>query len=104
MTAKTRKQQLEEMLADSPDDPFLHYCLAMECVSAKDDDSATKTFARVLELDRDYVAAYMQAGQALARRGKSDEARAIFQQGIEAARRTGNEHALGEMLGFLDGL
>ena len=48
MTAKTRKQQLEEMLTDSPDDAFLNYCLAMEWVSAGDDESAAKVFSRVL--------------------------------------------------------
>jgi tetratricopeptide (TPR) repeat protein len=104
MTAKTRKQQIEEMLAESPDDPFLHYGLAMEWVSAGDDDAAVREFLRLIELDGSYVAAYLQAGQALARRERIDEARAMFQRGIDAARRTGNDHALGEMQGFLDGL
>jgi|ERR1051326_4145629 Flp pilus assembly protein TadD len=104
MIARTRKEQLEEMLAESPSDPFLHYGLAMEWISAKNDEAAIRAFAKLLELDGNYVAAYMQAGQALARCGRTDEARAMFRRGIEAAQRTGNDHALGEMQGFLQGL
>src|SRR5438552_18146145 len=104
MSVKSRKEQIEEMLLESPDDPFLLYGLAMENVSAGDDETALRTFSRLVQLDRDYVPAYHQAGQLLARRDRTDEAKTMFQQGIEAARRTGNEHALGEMQGFLDGL
>jgi tetratricopeptide (TPR) repeat protein len=104
MSVKSRRQQIEEMLLDSPNDPFLLYGLAMEWSSAGEDESALRTFSSLLQLDADYVPAYLQAGQLLARRDRTDEARKMFQRGIEAARRTGNEHALGEMQGFLDGL
>src|SRR5271156_3698584 len=33
MPAKSRKQQIEEMLVEDPDDPFLRYGLAMEYAS-----------------------------------------------------------------------
>ena len=40
MAGKSRKEQLEEMLAEDPGDPFLHYGLAMEHASAGDDRAA----------------------------------------------------------------
>jgi len=104
MTGKTRKQQIEEMLAESPGDPELRYFLAMEHVSAKDDEAAVRCFRELFAVAPTYVPAYLQAGQALARLGRSREAADTFRQGIAVARQQGNEHALGEMEGMLDGL
>jgi Flp pilus assembly protein TadD len=104
MSAKSRKEQIETMLAENPTDPFLNYCLAMEWISSGDDEAAVRTFTRLIELDQNYVPAYLQAGQALSRRGRTDEARTMFRRGIEAAQRTGDQHAQGEMQGFLEGL
>jgi Flp pilus assembly protein TadD len=104
MTGKTRKQQLEEMLADDPSDPFLRYGLAMEYVSAGDDEGAVRCFHELFAAAPDYVAAYMQAGQALARLGRTAEAKDVFRQGIERATRQGDQHAAGEMEGMLDAI
>jgi Tfp pilus assembly protein PilF len=104
MTAKSRRQQIEEMLADVPNDPELRYFLAMEYVSAKDDAGAARQFRDLFAVAPDYVPAYLQAGQAFMRLGHIDDARATLGQGIEAARRKGDHHALGEMQGFLDSL
>jgi Tfp pilus assembly protein PilF len=104
MDRKTRKEQIEQMLVEAPEDPFLRYCLAMEFVSSGDDAGAVRTFEGLLAQDGSYVPAYLQAGQACVRLGQVDEARRLFGRGIEAARRQGDAHALGEMQGFLDGL
>lgn len=104
MTAKTRKQQLEEMLAEDPDDPFLRYGLAMEHVSAGDLEAAVRGFRDLVALAPDYVPAYLQAGQALARLGRAAEARDVLRQGIAAATRQNEPHAKGEMEALLDSL
>lgn len=101
---KTRKQQLEELLVTEPDDPELRYFLAMEYISAGQNEEAALRLADLVRVAPDYVPAYVQAGQALCRLGRDDEARSVFQSGIAAARRTGDLHAAGEMEGFLDGL
>jgi hypothetical protein len=41
------------------------------------------------------------AGRHLAARGRFDEARRFLRDGIEEARRQGQEHAAGEMAGLL---
>ena len=104
MPGKTRKQQLQEMLAEEPNDPFLRYGLAMEFVSEANDDEAVRCFEQLLEGAPDYVPAYHQAAQALVRLGRSEEASAVFGRGIAAARKQGDHHAAEEMEGFLAGL
>jgi tetratricopeptide (TPR) repeat protein len=104
MASKSRKQQLEEMLAEDPHDPFLRYGLAMEHVGAGQDEEATRCFEELLKTNPDYVPGYMQAGRALARLDRLEEARGVFQSGITAARQQGDLHAAEEMAGFLEGL
>jgi Flp pilus assembly protein TadD len=102
--AKTpRMEQIEALLAEDPADAFLRYGLAMEYVSQGDDETAVRVLKELIELKADdpYVPAFLQAGQALIRLGREPEAAAVLRQGIEAARRAGDTHALGEMQGFL---
>jgi predicted Zn-dependent protease len=104
MAGKTRMQQLEEMLAEDPHDPFLCYGLAMEFVGQGDDTEAARRFRELCEAHPDYVPSYQQAGQALARLGRAAEAREIWLRGVSAAQRAGNHHAAEEMEGFLAAL
>lgn len=101
---KSRRQQIEEMLADDPNDAFLRYGLAMEYVSAGDDEAAARCFQELVTAVPDYVAAYLQAGQVLVRLGRSGDARAIWGQGVAVARKAGDAHAADEMQGFMAGL
>jgi Flp pilus assembly protein TadD len=104
MTGKTRKQQLEEMLVEDPNDPFLRYGLAMENVSAGDLEAAVRCFRDLFAVAPDYVPAYLQAGQTLTRLGRAAEARDVYRDGMAVAARQGDEHARGEMEGLLDSL
>jgi Tfp pilus assembly protein PilF len=104
MSGKSRKQQLIEMLEDLPDDGELRYFLAMDHVSNDDTVAALYEFNQLLERAPDYVPAYLQHGQLLAKLDREDEARAVFRAGIGVARRVGDGHAAGEMEGFLEGL
>src|SRR5690606_34491510 len=62
----SRRDQLQQMLQQSPDDAFLLYALAMEERSTGNDQAALSQLDRVLAVDSDYVAAYFQKGQILA--------------------------------------
>ena len=101
MADKPRLQQIQEMLADDPNDPTLRYMLAMEYVSVGDDSRAVACFHELLAGAPDYVPAYMQAGRALVRQGKDDEARTIFERGIAVAQQKQDFHARDEMSGML---
>ena len=96
-----RREQLEQMLQGSPDDPFLLYALAMEDRSGGDEEAALTGLQRVLDVDTDYVPAYFQMGQLLAGMGRPDEARTSLQQGIVVAEQVDDAHAAGEMREFL---
>ncbi len=103
MADKSRKQQIEEMLVDQPDDPFLLYGLAMEYVSEGDDEVAMRQFEKLFQAAPDYVPGYHQAGQACLRIGRADQARAILDRGIAAALQQGDLHAVEEMRSLLVG-
>jgi Flp pilus assembly protein TadD len=99
-----RKEQIEALLAENPEDSFLRYGLAMEHASAGDHAGAVRVFRELLARDADYVPAYLQAGQALIRLGEDDDAKDLLKKGIAVAQRKGDEHAAGEMAGFLSSL
>jgi thioredoxin-like negative regulator of GroEL len=104
MAAVSRIDQLKSMVADAPDDAELRYFLAMAYVSAGDENSALAGFRQLASENPEYVPAYVQSGQLLARLGREDEARTIFRAGIAAAQKAGDMHAAGEMEAFLDSL
>ena len=94
---KTRRQMLEEFIAAKPNDAFARYGLAMECANSGDTDAADHQFKSLLGSHPDYVAAYFQYGQFLARSGRAEDARSTLAAGIATARRTGDDHARSEM-------
>ncbi len=93
---------LKELLAENPADAFARYGLAMEFSKAGDIEGALAEFKTILGHNPDYVPAYQMAGQMLMSAGRNEEARKMFDDGIAAARRTGNQHAASEMQGMLD--
>ena len=104
MSGTTRKQRLEAMLAEAPNDPEVRYALAMEHASGGDDEQAVRCFRELLERSADYAPAYHQAGRALHRLGRIAEARATLERGIPVALHLNNSHAAGEMQELLDNL
>jgi predicted Zn-dependent protease len=100
----SRRAQLEELLRSDPDDVFLHYALALEYASAGETTEALRRLDDLLVREPDYVAAWFQKGQILAREGEGERAAQALRSGIEAARRTGDTHAEGEMTGFLESI
>jgi tetratricopeptide (TPR) repeat protein len=99
-----RREQLEQLLATEPHDPFLKYGLAMCCASDGDTDAARTHFLELLAEHPNYVAGYFQIAQLLARLGENESARMHLLQGIEVALRVGDRHAAGEMTEFLNTL
>jgi Flp pilus assembly protein TadD len=97
MTAPSRRQKIEAMLAENPQDAELRYMLAMEHVSAGDDAGAVRCFQELLEVVPNYPPAYHQGGRALQRLNRIAEARALLSKGIPIAEKSGDLHAAGEM-------
>lgn len=101
---KDRLTMLREFVEQNPNDAFARYGLAMEYSRLGQSETALDQFRQLLELHPDYTNGYFMAAQALERAGRTDEARAMLEKGIDAAKRTGNKHALSEMSGMLEEL
>ena len=97
----SRLEQLEKLLVAEPRDVFVNFALAMEYFKAGRHEEALVQFGRVNEIDPDYVPAYFQKGNSLVSLGRQQEAKAVFEKGIEVARRVGNNHAADEMADVL---
>src|ERR1700676_2339670 len=94
---KYRREMLEEFVASHPGDAFARYGLAMDCANAGDAAGADQNFKALMASHPDYVAAYFQYGQFLARTGRTEEARTALKAGIAVALRTSDDHARSEM-------
>jgi tetratricopeptide (TPR) repeat protein len=96
-TQKSRRQMLEQFVAQKPGDAFARYGLALECVKLGDDAAAAGHFEDLLRTNPGYSAGYFQFGQLLSRVGRLDEARKILSDGIVVAQKSGDMHARDEM-------
>ncbi|PYT63968.1 MAG: hypothetical protein DMG35_02190 [Acidobacteria bacterium] len=94
---KSRRQTLEEFVAQKPDDAFSRYGLAIECMNSRDAAAADQHFRALFERNPDYVPGYLMYAQFLAREQRAPEARQVLSSGIAAATKAGNQHARSEM-------
>ena len=104
MTEPSRLQMLAQFLEQNPGDAFARYGLAMEYSKAGQAEQALAEFNKLLELHPDYTNGYFMAAQTLERNGRTADAKKMLESGVEAAKRTGNKHALLEMSGMLEEL
>ena len=97
----SRREKIEAMLADDPEDVFLRYSLAMELEKASEHESSLKLLTELSQGEAPYVPAFFMAAQQLTRLQRVEEARTFLRDGIEQARAQGDAHAAGEMSEFL---
>ena len=100
----SRRQQLEAMLADEPQDTFLRYALAMELKNDEEFDQSDQMFRELMRDDPPYVPAFFMLGQQLVAQDDLEEAKTVLRQGIDQATVQGDLHAAGEMSGLLQTL
>jgi tetratricopeptide (TPR) repeat protein len=93
---------LKAMLVQNPADAFARYGLAMEFVKSGELASAVAEFRALLEHNPNYAAAYFHGGQALEKLGDLEQARALYEKGIEVTSRTGDAHTHSELQAALD--
>lgn len=100
--ASTRLEILKSMVLQKPNDSFSRYGLAMEYRNGGDLEGAVREFRELMAVNPDYSPAYFHGGQTLEKLGRLEEARELYQQGVEVTRRKGDEHARSEMQAALD--
>ena len=99
-----RLEALKNMVAQNPNDSFSRYGLAMEYARSGDLEQAVQEYQELLAANQNYPAAYFHGGQTLEKLGRREEARTLYQQGIEATTRLGDLHTRSEIQAALDQL
>ena len=98
----SRMEILKAMVEANPQDSFARYGLAMEFANTGNLEQAVEEYRGLLAVNPHYAAAYYHGGQALAKLGRTEEARALYRQGIEATTRTGDLHTRSEIEAALE--
>jgi tetratricopeptide (TPR) repeat protein len=100
----SRLEEIQKIVALSPNDPFARYGLAMEYRNTGALKEARATFAELLEQHPGYVPQYLMYGNLLRDMKELAEARRIYELGIAAAQKARNQHAAAELSAALDAL
>ena len=100
----SRREQLESMLAEEPQDTFLRYALAMELKNEEEFERSELLFRELMRDEPPYVPAFFMLGQQLVGQDDLDDAKAVLQHGIKQAQQQGDLHAAGEMTELLQSL
>jgi tetratricopeptide (TPR) repeat protein len=97
-----RVDALRALLEQDPNNSFVRYGLAMEVARSGDLETAVAEFEALILANPDYSAAYYHGGQTLERLGRVDQARDIYERGIQATTRNGDAHTRAELQAALD--
>lgn len=95
-----RIEQLHTFLRETPEDPFLHYALALEYVkkqSPKYDQKAREKFNYLLGSFPEYLPSYYHAALLFTTLGETQKAGETYLLGIDLARRQHAATALREL-------
>jgi tetratricopeptide (TPR) repeat protein len=95
--ATNRLDILKQMLEQDPRNSFARYGLAMEYAKTGELLEAVNEFQLLVSTDESYAAAYYHGGQALEKLGRVEEARAIYEKGIEVTTKKGDAHTRSEI-------
>jgi Tfp pilus assembly protein PilF len=95
--ATNRLDILKQMVGQDPGNSFARYGLAMEYTNTGELALAVGEFETLIAHDANYSAAYYHGGQALEKLGRIDEARAVYEKGVEATQRNGDAHTRSEI-------
>src|SRR5207248_2332339 len=102
--AQSRIDIFAEMVKQQPLDAMIWYGLASEYVKAERWSEAADALQNVVRINPDYTAAYQMLGTALINQGRKEEARDVWTEGVEVARRTGAWKAQQHMEGLLSSM
>lgn len=95
--ATNRLEILKQMVGQDPANTFARYGLAMEYANGGQLEQAMAEFRSLVQQDENYAAAYYHGGQILEKLGRVEEARSLYERGIEASTRKGDLHTRSEI-------
>lgn len=92
-----RLEQLQKLVAVSPDDPLSHYGVGLELVNLERWEDAAAAFGATLQVDPNYVAAYYHKGRAEIQAGQATTAQETLNAGEQLAVKLGDDKTAGEI-------
>ena len=99
--SQNRLESLKEFLKETPNDPFILYCIALEYEKISDTECVTQ-FNALLSNYPDYLPTYYSFGKYLETKNQLDEAEDIFLKGLELAKAKGELKTAGELQTAID--
>jgi len=93
----SRLEKLLEFLKNEPGDEFLQYALATEYLRLNDTGKALEYYENLVKNHPDYVGTYYHLGKLYEALNRKDDAIGIYEKGMEAAKRKGDNHAFSEL-------
>lgn len=93
-----RLDHLKGLLKEDPKDEFVIYALAQEHTKLEQLEEALACYKDLQAINSDYVGMYYHLAALYIELEQDAEAKATFEQGIEIAKRLGDQHALGELM------
>lgn len=97
MLAAERIKNLLELLEKEPDDSFLNYALAIEYQNQGNTLQAIGMVEKIIEVNPNYLGAYLQLGQWYESINKAEKAIATYQKGCVVAQKQQNKKTLSEL-------
>ena len=101
---KSRREMLEDFVAQDPGDSFSRFALALELEKEARSLDAVAQLQEVVTRDPDYVPAFYHLGRLLVGQGRAEDAREIYQRGLEVASKAGDRRTSDEIQEALDAL
>jgi len=98
----SRLEDLEKMLDENPNDPFLIFALAKEYESKEGTLQALLMYEHLVTNYPEYIATYYHYAKVLHKAGNRNEAVRLLEKGIEEGTKAKDMHAVGEMRGMLN--
>ncbi|MEL6717249.1 MAG: tetratricopeptide repeat protein [Bacteroidota bacterium] len=94
-----RLTQIQQFLAETPNDPFLLFALAKEYEKLEQHEQAHSYYLRLTQEHPDYVGTYYHLGRLQVSFGQYEEALSTYEKGMEIAKAVGDRHAYAELAG-----
>ena len=91
-----RLEQLLTFYKETPNDPFILYALALEYKRIQPKES-NRLFRQLMQEHPDYLPTYYQAAAFHEEQGNLEEARRLYELGIQLASRLNDQSALREL-------
>ncbi|MEP6646568.1 MAG: tetratricopeptide repeat protein [Saprospiraceae bacterium] len=97
----SRIKELEILLEESPDDPFIIYALAREHEKLSSTLQAMLMYEYLVNSHPAYIATYYHYAKMLYEAGNKTQGLVLLRQGIEEGTKVKDHHAVGEMKSML---